>query len=327
MPVMTYIQAISDGLRYEMRNDQRVMIIGEDIGLYGGAFKVTKGFIEEFGPDRVYDSPLAESAIVGAGIGLAVSGLRPVVEFQFADFITSGFNQIVNNAATMYYRTGSTLSLPVTIRCPSGAGVHGGQFHSQNNEAWFVHTPGLKVVAPSTPYDAKGLLISAIRDDNPVLYFEHKYLYRRIKEEVPEGEVIVPIGKADIKLEGDDLSVIAYGSAVHMALEAAEKLASEKNIHVEVLDMRTLYPYDKEAIVKTIRKTGRVLVAHEAWLTGGVGAEFASFIAEECFEMLDAPVRRVGSLDVPIPFSPVLEEYMLLSTEKVYKALINLAEY
>lgn len=324
MPVMTYIEALSDGLRQEMREDPKVFVLGEDVGLYGGAFKVTKGFIEEFGPDRVYDTPLAESAIMGVGIGAALTGLRPVVEFQFADFITSGFNQVVNNAGTMHFR--SQLSLPVTIRCPSGAGVHGSMFHSQNNEAWFVQVPGLKVVAPSTPYDAKGLLIAAIRDNNPVLYFEHKFLYRRIREEVPEGTYTVPIGVADIKREGEDISVVAYGSAVHIALEAAEKLADE-GISVEVLDMRSLSPYDKEAIVKTVKKTGRVLVAHEAWLTGGLGGEFASFIAQECFEMLDAPVMRVGSKDIPFPFSPILEEYMLLSGDKVYAALKKLAEY
>ena len=326
MPLMTYIQAISDGMRDEMRLDEKVMVMGEDVGLYGGAFKVTKGFIDEFGADRVYDTPLAESAIMGTGIGLAVTGMRPIVEFQFADFITSGYNQVVNNAGTMYFRTGSKLSLPITVRCPSGAGVHGGPFHSQNPEAWFVHTPGLKVVAPSTPYDAKGLMISAIRDDNPVVYFEHKFLYRRIKEEVPEGAFTVPIGEAELKLEGDDLSVVAYGAAVHLALEAAEKL-SEEGISVEVLDMRSLYPYDKEAIARTVKKTGRVLVAHEAWLTAGVGGEFASFIGEECFEMLDAPVMRIGSMDTPFPFAPVLEEEMVLNQNKVYQALKKLAEY
>lgn len=324
MAVMTYIDAISDGLREEMRRDPKVFVLGEDVGLYGGAFKVTKGFIDEFGPERVYDTPLAESAIMGVGIGASLTGLRPVVEFQFADFITSGFNQVVNNAGTMFFR--SQIPLPVTIRCPSGAGVHGGMFHSQNNEAWFVHAQGLKVVAPSTPYDAKGLIIAAIRDNNPVLYFEHKFLYRRIREEVPAGTYVVPIGEADIKREGSDLSVIAYGSAVHFALEAAEKLA-EEGISVEVLDMRSLYPYDKEAIAQTVKKTGRVLVANEAWRTGSVGAEFASFIAEECFEMLDAPVMRLGSKDVPIPFSPILEEYVLLSPDKMYAGLKELAGF
>lgn len=321
---MTYIEGISDGLRYEMRRDPKVFILGEDVGVYGGAFKVTKGFIDEFGPERVYDTPLAESAIMGVGIGAALTGLRPVVEFQFADFITSGFNQVVNNAGTMHFRSG--FPLPVVIRAPSGAGVHGGPFHSQNPEAWFTHVPGLKVVAPSTPYDAKGLIISAIRDDNPVVYFEHKFLYRRIKEDVPAGEVIVPIGKADIKREGADLSVVTYGAAVHLALEAAERLQHE-GISIEVLDMRSLYPYDKEAIVRTVKKTGRVLVAHEDWLTGGVGAEFASFIGEECFEMLDAPVMRLGSADCPYPFSAVLEEHMLLTTDKVYTGLKKLAQY
>ncbi len=321
---MTYIEGISDGLRYEMRRDPSVFILGEDVGVYGGAFKVTKGFLNEFGADRVYDTPLAESAIMGVGIGCALVGLRPVVEFQFSDFITSGFNQVVNNAGTMHFRSG--LPCPVVIRCPSGAGVHGGPFHSQNPESWFTRVPGLKVVAPSTPYDAKGLIISAIRDDNPVLYFEHKFLYRRIKEDVPEGEVIVPIGKADVKREGSDLSVVCYGAAVHLALEAAEILQAE-GISVEVLDMRSLYPYDKEAIVRTVKKTGRVMVAHEDWLTGGVGAEFASFISQECFEMLDAPVTRLASADCPYPFSAVLEEHMLLTTDKVYAGLKKLVQY
>jgi len=321
---MTYIEGISDGLRHEMRRDPNVFILGEDVGVYGGAFKVTKGFIDEFGPERVYDTPLAESAIMGVGVGAAIVGLRPVVEFQFSDFITSGFNQVVNNAGTMHFRSG--FPCPVTIRCPSGAGVHGGPFHSQNPETWFTHVPGLKVVAPSTPFDAKGLIISAIRDDNPVLYFEHKFLYRRIKEDVPLGEVIVPIGKADVKREGSDLSVVCYGAAVHLALEAAERLQQE-GISVEVLDMRSLYPYDKEAIVRTVKKTGRVMVAHEDWLTAGVGGEFAAFIAQECFEMLDAPVTRLGSADCPYPFSTVLEEHMLLTADKVHAGLKKLAEY
>ncbi|MBT3232043.1 MAG: alpha-ketoacid dehydrogenase subunit beta [Calditrichaeota bacterium] len=326
MPIMTYIQAISDGMREEMRRDPKVMVMGEDVGVYGGAFKVTKGFIDEFGADRVYDTPLSESAIMGCGLGMAITGLRPIVEFQFADFITSGFNQVVNNAGTMFFRTGNNVSAPVTIRCPSGAGVHGGPFHSQSPEAWFVHTPGLKVVAPSTPYDAKGLMISAIRDNNPVLYFEHKFLYRRVKEEVPEGLFTVPIGKAEVKMAGDDISVIAYGASVHLALDAAERLA-EEGISVEVLDLRSLYPFDKEAIVETVKKTGRVLVAHEAWLTGGVGGEYASFIAEECFEMLDAPIKRLGSRDMPFPFAPQLEDKMVLNSETVYRALKDLAQY
>ncbi len=321
---MTYIEGISNGLRYEMRRDPSVFILGEDVGVYGGAFKVTKGFIDEFGPERVYDTPLAESAIMGVGVGAALVGLRPVVEFQFSDFITSGFNQVVNNAGTMHFRSG--FPLPVVIRCPSGAGVHGGPFHSQNPESWFTHVPGLKVVAPSTPYDAKGLIIAAIRDNNPVLYFEHKFLYRRIKEDVPEGEVIVEIGKADLKREGSDLSVVCYGAAVHLALEAAERLQQE-GISVEVLDMRSLYPYDKEAIVRTVKKTGRVMVAHEDWLTGGVGGEFAAFISQECFEMLDAPVTRLASADCPYPFSSILEEHMLITTDKVYAGLKKLAQY
>ncbi|TPW09002.1 MAG: 2-oxoisovalerate dehydrogenase E1 component, beta subunit [bacterium] len=254
MAVKTYIEALSDGLREEMHRDKNVYMLGEDIGQYGGAFKVTKGFLEEFGPERIVDTPLAESAIIGVAIGSAMMGMRPVAEMQFADFVACGFNQLINNAAKMHYRWGA--AVPMVVRLPSGGGVRGGPFHSQNPEAWFCHTPGLKVVAPSTPNDAKGLIKSAIRDNNPVLYFEHKYLYRRIKEEVPDNDFSIPIGRGDIKRPGADVSIITYGSMVHASLEAAEKLAAE-GIDVEVMDLRSLLPYDQEMIADTVKKSSR----------------------------------------------------------------------
>lgn len=324
MGAITYIQAISDGLREEMRRDDSVFLLGEDIGVYGGAFKVTKGFIEEFGPERVIDTPLAESAIIGVSIGAALMGLRPVAEMQFADFISCAFNQVVNNAAKIHYRWGA--SVPMTIRCPSGGGVHGGPYHSQNNEAWFFHTPGLKVVAPSTPYDAKGLIKSAVRDPNPVLYFEHKFLYRRIKEELPEEEIIVPIGEGDIKREGRDITIVTYGSMVHVSLDAAETLAKE-GIECEIVDLRSILPFDKAMILDSVRKTNRVLIVHEDVLTGGIGGEISAVISEEAFEQLDAPIMRIASIDTPVPYSPPLEEFFLPNKEKVITALRKLAAY
>jgi 2-oxoisovalerate dehydrogenase E1 component beta subunit len=324
MPAITYIQAISDGLREEMRRDDSVFLIGEDIGVYGGAFKVTKGFIDDFGAERVIDTPLAESGIVGVAIGAALMGLKPVAEMQFADFISCAFNQVVNNAAKIHYRWGAPV--PMTIRCPSGGGVHGGPYHSQNPEAWFFHTPGLKVLAPSTPYDAKGLLKSAIRDPNPVLYFEHKFLYRRIKETLPEEDFIVPIGEADIKRQGGDLSIITYGSMVHASLEAAETLSKE-GIECEIVDLRSLLPFDKAAILDSVRKTNRVLIVHEDTLTGGIGGEIAAVISEEIFEHLDAPVRRIGAIDTPVPYSTPLEQFFLPNAEKITTTLRELAAY
>ena len=325
MAVLTYLQAISEGMREEMRRDESVVLLGEDIGVYGGAFKVTKGFIDEFGPKRVIDTPISESAIVGAAVGMALYGFRPIAEIQFADFITVAYNQIVQNAATIHYRYG--FPVPIVVRAPSGAGVHGGPFHSQNPEALFTHVPGLKVVAPSTPADAKGLLKAAVRDDNPVLYFEHKYLYRRVKGEVPEDDdFTVPIGVADVKRPGRDATVITYGSTVHTALQAAEDLSAE-GAEVEVLDLRTLRPYDEQAILDSVGRTNRVLVLHEASKTGGVGAEIAAFITENAFEKLDAPVMRLGGLDTPVPYSPPLEEYWLPSKERVVGALRKLLEY
>src|SRR3972149_6065708 len=283
-----------------MKRDEAVFLLGEDIGKYGGAFKVTQGLLKEFGPERVIDTPISESAIVGAAIGAALMGLRPVAEMQFADFITCAFDQIVNFAAKSYYRWGA--KVPLVIRGPSGGGVRGGPYHSQNPEAWFFHVPGLKVVAPSTPSDAKGLIKAAIRDDNPDIYFEHKYLYRRIKEEVPEDDFIVPLGKGDIKRPGKDITVVTYGSMVQASLSAAEKLSGD-GVEVEVIDLRTLLPLDMELVLSSVKKTGRLLVVHEDSKTGGIGGEIAAVIAEEAFEYLDAPIKRLASLDRPVPYS------------------------
>jgi pyruvate/2-oxoglutarate/acetoin dehydrogenase E1 component len=318
---LTYLQAISEGLREEMRRDGTVFCLGEDIGAFGGAFKVTDGFIEEFGSDRVLDMPLAENAIVGAAIGSAIEGMKPVCEMQFADFIACGFDQLVNVAAKLHYRQG--IAVPMVVRLPSGGGFSGGPFHSQNPEAWFLQAPGLKVVAPATAADAKGLMVSAIRDPNPVCYLEHKGLYRHVKGEVPEGEHVVPIGKARIAREGDEATVIAYGSAVHLALDAAEALGES----VEVVDLRTLCPLDSETILASARKTGKVLVAHEATRSCGVGAEVAALVAAEAFEDLDAPVRRLTAPDVPIPFSPPLEQAVLPQLDDMKEALDELLSY
>jgi 2-oxoisovalerate dehydrogenase E1 component beta subunit len=325
MPVISYIDAISRGLWEEMERDSSVFLLGEDIGEYGGAFKVTKGFLDHFGRDRVIDTVLAESAILGAATGAALVGMKPVAEMQFADFVTCGFNQLVNNSASIHYQW--NLPVPMVVRLPSGAGIHGGPFHSRNPEAWFFHQPGLKLVAPSTPYDAKGLIKSAIRDPNPVLYFEHKRLYRHIKGEVPDGDYVVEIGKGDVKRHGNDISVITYGSVVHHALEAAEILEKLDGVSVEVVDLRSLMPLDKELILASVKKTGKVLVAHEDSVTGGIGGEIAALIAEFAFENLDAPIKRVGAIDIPTPFAPTLEEYFLPNKEKILAALRELAAY
>jgi pyruvate/2-oxoglutarate/acetoin dehydrogenase E1 component len=318
---MTYLQAISDAMRQEMRHDERVLVMGEDIGVFGGAFKVTDGFIDEFGPNRVMDTPLAESGIVGTAVGAAVVGLRPIAEMQFADFISCGFDQLVNVAAKMYYRQG--LPVNITVRLPSGGGFSGGPYHSQNPEAWFMHSPGMKVVAPSTAEDAKGLLISAIRDHNPVVYLEHKHLYRRVKGEVPDGLYETPL-TARIAREGTDLTIIAYGAMVHTALEATEDLDGAS---VEVLDLRSLVPLDEEAILARVRKTSTVLIFDEANETCAAGAQVAAIVAEKGFEDLDGPVRRVATPDVPIPFSPPLEQALLPSVERVKEAARELLEY
>ncbi len=318
---VTYLQAISDGLREEMTRDPSVFCIGEDIGAFGGAFKVTDGFVDQFGAERCLDTPLAENAIIGTAVGAAIEGLKPVCEMQFADFIACGFDQLVNVAAKLHYRQG--IAVPIVVRLPSGGGFSGGPFHSQNPEAWFLQTPGLKVVAPATAADAKGLLISAIRDPNPVCYLEHKGLYRHVKGEVPEGEHTVPIGEARIAREGSELTVVAYGSSVHLALRAAEDLGEE----IEVLDLRTLCPLDRDAILASVRKTSKVLVAHEATRSCGVGAEVAALITEEAFEDLDAPVRRLTAPDVPIPFSPPLEQAALPQLEDMKEACRELLAY
>jgi 2-oxoisovalerate dehydrogenase E1 component beta subunit len=322
MPELTYLQAISDGLRQEMRHDESVFCLGEDIGAFGGAFKVTYGFVEEFGADRVWDTPLAESAIVGAAVGAALEGMRPVCEMQFADFISCGFDQLVNVAAKMNYRQG--LGVPMVVRLPSGGGFSGGPFHSQNPEAWFLQSPGLKVVAPSSAEDAKGLLASAVRDPNPVLFMEHKHLYRRVRGEVPERRYEIPLGKARTVRPGTDLTVISYGAMVHTALEATEDLDGAS---VELIDLRTLCPLDREAILASVRKTGKVVVLHEATRSCGLGAEVSSLIAEQAFEDLDGPVVRVTAPDVPIPFSPPLERAVLPQVHDVKEACRELLAY
>jgi 2-oxoisovalerate dehydrogenase E1 component beta subunit len=318
---MTYLEAISDALRSEMRSDESVFCLGEDIGAFGGAFKVTDGFAEEFGADRVLDTPLAESAIVGAATGAAIEGMRPVCEMQFADFIACGFDQLVNVAAKLHYRQG--VAVPMVVRLPSGGGFSGGPFHSQNPEAWFLQAPGLKVLAPATAADAKGLLVSAIRDPNPVCFLEHKGLYRHVREDVPDGEHAVPIGEARVARKGSELTVVAYGSAVHLATGAADELDAD----IEVLDLRTLWPLDREAILASARRTGKVLVAHEATRACGVGAEVASLVCEEAFEDLDAPVRRLTAPDVPIPFSPPLEQAVLPQLDDMKEACRELLAY
>jgi 2-oxoisovalerate dehydrogenase E1 component beta subunit len=310
----TYIEAIREGLWEEMERDPNVFVLGEDIAVYGGAFKVTAGFLEKFGERRVVDTPISEEAIVGAATGAALMGLRPVAEMQFADFITCGFDQIVNFAAKCRYRWNA--AVPIVVRAPSGGGVHGGPFHSQNPEMWFVRTPGLKVVCPATAYDAKGLIKSAIRDNDPVLYFEHKALYRRIKEDLPAEEYTVPIGKAKVVREGRDLSIITYGAMVWTALEAADKLA-EEGASVEVVDLRTLVPLDRDTVCESVRKTSKVLLLHEDTRTGGMAGELAVSITERVFEYLDGPVVRVTAPDTPVPYSTPLEEAFLPNVEKV----------
>lgn len=320
----TYLEAISQALDEEMSRDERVFLMGEDIGVYGGAFKITEGFLDKFGEWRVLDTPLSESGIVGAAIGAAMLGLRPVVEMQFADFISCAFDQITEVAAKNHYRWGA--AVPLVIRAPFGGGVHGGPFHSECPEGWFFHSPGLKIVAPSTPYDAKGLLIAAIRDPNPVIYFEHKFLYRRIKAVLPEGEIVVPIGKADVKRTGQDMSIITYGAMVHVALEAAEALAKE-GIDLEVVDLRSLMPFDKETIYESVKKTSKAIVLHEDNKTGGVGAEIAARLSEDCFDHLDGPILRIAAPDTPVPFSTPLEEYFMPNAGDVVAAARKLAAY
>ena len=324
MALLTYIEAIRLAMLEEMERDERVFVIGEDVGIYGGAFRATQGFLEKFGETRVVDTPISETAIVGAAIGASLMGLRPVAEMQFIDFISCAFDMLVNYAAKTRYRWGA--SVPIVVRGPCGGGVHGGPFHSQNPEAFFMNVPGLKIVAPATPRDAKGLLTAAIRDPDPVIFLEHKFLYRRIKEEVPDGEIQVPIGKARLAREGKDVSIVTYAAMLHVALEAAEAAARE-GISVEVLDLRTLLPLDEDAILGTAGRTGKVIVLHEATRTGGPGGEISALIAERAFEYLDAPVVRVAPPDTPVPYSPPLEEHFLPNADKVGKAIRAIYDY
>ncbi len=307
-----------------MERDDRVFLLGEDIGVYGGAFKVTDGLLEKFGEERVIDTPLSETAIVGAAVGAAMMGLRPVAEMQFADFISCAFDMITNYAAKSRYRTG--LAVPLVVRGPAGGGVHGGPFHSQNPEMHYVHTPGMKVIAPATPRDAKGLIKAAIRDNNPVLFLEHKLLYRRIKEELSEGDEIIPIGKARVARAGKDISVITYAAMVHTALEAADVLAKE-GIELEIIDLRTLQPIDREAIAATVKKTNKVIILHEDTKTGGLAGEIAAIINEDAFEDLDGPIVRIASLDTPVPFSPPLEKFFLPKVEDIVREARRLQAY
>ena len=324
MPVITYLEAIRQALFEEMARDERVFVMGEDIGPYGGAFKVTDGLIDKYGEKRVIDSPISEQAIVGSAIGASYMGMRPVCEIQFIDFIACCFDMLTNFAATSRYRNGA--GVPIVVRGPCGGGVGGGPFHSLNPEAFFLNTPGLKMVEPSTAYDAKGLLKAAIRDDDPVLYFEHKFLYRRIKDEVPDEDYIVPLGKAAVRREGKDLSIITFGAMVYTALEAAKAL-EEQGVEAEVIDLRSLAPLDTDAVLSSVGKTSRALLLHEATLTGGIGGELAAIISEHAFEYLDAPVMRVASADAPVPYAPPLETAFLPSVTKVVEAAKKLVEY
>jgi 2-oxoisovalerate dehydrogenase E1 component beta subunit len=320
----TYLQAISDGLREEMRRDERVFLMGEDVGVYGGAFKVSLGFQEEFGPWRVLDMPLSETAIVAGATGAAMMGMRPVCEMQFADFISCAWDHLVTVASKQRWRAGTPV--PIVVRLPSGGGFSGGPFHSQNPESSFAHIPGLKCVCPSTPEDAKGLITAAIEDPNPVLFFEHKHLYRRIKAEVPDERYVTPIGKARTHQEGSDISLITWGAMVYTAEEAAQQLEND-GVSVEIIDLRTILPWDKAAVLESARKTSKVLVLHEDTRTGGFGGEIAATIAEEAFEDLDAPVRRITAPDTPVPFSPPLEKAFIPQVEDVVAGLRELAEY
>lgn len=321
---VTYLEAIREALFEEMERDERVILLGEDIGFYGGAFGVSLGLMERFGPERVLETPISETGFTGAACGAGLMGFRPVVEFQFLDFVSCAFDMITNFAATSRYRTGQ--GIPMVVRGPCGGGVRGGPFHSQNPEAFFFNTPGLKIVAPATAYDAKGLLKSAIRDDDPVIFLEHKFLYRRVKEVLPAEEILVPIGKGIVRRAGRDVTLITYGGMMSRSLEAAEALAKE-GVSVEVLDMRSLLPFDMDLILESVKKTSKALIVHEATLTGGVGAEFAARISEKAFEYLDGPVLRVASVDAPVPYSPPLEDFFMPNAEIIANAARKLAAY
>lgn len=327
MAVLSYIEAVNQAIREEMERDPRVFVLGEDVGRKGGVFKATQGLYERFGGERVIDTPLAESAIAGVGIGAAMYGMRPIAEMQFADFILPAVNQILSEAARIRYRSNNDWNCPIVIRAPYGGGIHGALYHSQSVEAIFANQPGLKIVMPSTPYDVKGLLKAAIRDEDPVLFFEHKKAYRLIKGEVPEGDYVLPIGKADIKREGEDITVITYGLCVHYALKAAEKL-EEEGISVHLLDLRTVYPLDQEAIISAAAKTGKVLLVTEDNKEGSLMSEVSAVIAENCLFDLDAPIRRLAAPDVPaMPFAPTMENYFMISPEKIEQAMRELAEF
>ena len=324
MQEITYLEAIRQALWEEMDQDERVFLLGEDIGVYGGAFKITQGFLEKFGDNRVIDTPLSESGFVGAGIGAALMGMWPVVEMQFADFISCAFDQIVNMAAKYHYRLGTPV--PMVIRAPYGGRLHAGPYHSQCPEAWFIHSPGLKVVAPATPYDAKGLLKASIRDPNPVIYCEHKYLYRHAKGQVPAEDYVVPLGEAEVKRKGTDITLITYGAMVQEGLQAVEQM-SQQGVEVEVVDLRTLYPLDTQTILTSVKKTGKVLILHEAPQVCGIGAEIAAVIGQEAFHHLDAPLQRLTAPHTPVPFSAPLEDYYLPNAAKIAAALTDLASY
>ena len=324
---ITYLEAISQAIREEMRRDEAVFLLGEDVGAYGGAFRVSAGLLEEFGPERVIDTPMSEAAIIGSAVGSALMGMRPIAEMQFIDFITCGFDQIINMATKMYWRVG--MPVPIVIRGPSGGGIKGGPFHSASPEAWFFHTPGIKVVVPSTTYDAKGLLKAAIRDNNPVLYLEHKLLYRmpELREELPLDDYVVPLGKAIVRREGEDMTILTYGAMVHQCLHAAQTLEEDDDLEVEVLDLRSLSPLDREAIMTSVKHTNKVLIVHEDTLTGGIGAELSAMLTEDLFEYLDGPVTRVAAPDVPFPYAPPLEEAYLPNARKILAAARELAAY
>ncbi|MDI6816762.1 MAG: alpha-ketoacid dehydrogenase subunit beta [Actinomycetota bacterium] len=320
----SYIEAISQALWEELERDGNVFMLGEDIGYYGGAFKVTEGFLDKFGPERIIEMPIAEEGFIGMAIGAALMGMRPIVEVQYADFISCGWDQIVNVAAKMHYRTRD--AVPVVIRGPSGGGLRAGPFHSQSPEGWFAHVPGLKVIVPGTVHDAKGLLKAAIRDDNPVLYFEHKYLYRRIKEVLPEEEYVCHIGAAKVQREGSDLTIVTYGAMVQTALQAAEK-AQAGGVSVEVVDLRTVFPIDKDTVLNSVAKTSKAIMLYEDTRTLGIGAEVAAIIAEEGFEHLDGPIIRVSAPDAPVPFSPPLEDFFIPQVDDVIAAIDRLSAY
>jgi len=324
MAQVTYLDAIRQAMIEEMDRDPAVLLMGEDVGVYGGAFKASAGLLERFGWERVIDTPISETAIVGAAVGMSYLGLRPIAEMQFIDFIACAFNQITNFVAKSHYRWGAPV--PLVIRGPAGGGVHDSAFHSANPEMYFVHTPGLKVIYPATAYDAKGLLKSAIRDNNPVLFFEHKFLYRRIKEELPEEDYTVPIGQAIVRRPGRDLSIVTYAAMVHASLEAAELLAKE-GIEAEVVDLRTLLPLDRQTIIESVRRTNKLLVVHEDTRTGGIAGEIAALVTESAFDDLDGPIRRVTALDTPVPFSPPLEEHFLPNAARIAEAARDLARY